>query len=60
MIYEYQTTFNLPRHPLETEGYISVGCEPCTSKYISSERGGRWQGLKKEECGLHTDLINKK
>jgi len=60
MIYEYQTKFNLPRHPLEAEGYLSVGCEPCTSKYISSERGGRWQGLKKEECGLHTDLVNKK
>lgn len=60
MIYEYQQHFSLPRHPLENEGYLSVGCEPCTSKYISSERGGRWQGLNKDECGLHTDLIKKK
>lgn len=60
MIYEYQKKYNLPKHPLEEHGYLSVGCEPCTSKYISSERGGRWQGLKKDECGLHTDLVKKK
>lgn len=48
MIYEYQQAFNLPSHPLEESGFLSVGCEPCTSKYISSEREGRWQGLKKD------------
>ncbi len=60
MIFEYQKKFKLPMHPLEASGYLSVGCEPCTAKYISSEREGRWQGLKKDECGLHTDLVNKK
>lgn len=59
MIWEYQKKYDLPIHPLEEQGYLSIGCEPCTSKYISSERGGRWVGLKKEECGLHTDLIKK-
>ena len=60
MIWEYQKKYDLPIHPLEEQGYLSIGCEPCTSKHISSERGGRWVGLKKEECGLHTDLIKQK
>lgn len=25
---------NLPRHPLEAQGYLSIGCEPCTSKVL--------------------------
>lgn len=59
MIWEYRERFKLPTHPLENEGYLSVGCEPCTQKYIGEGRGGRWQGMKKNECGLHTELIKK-
>lgn len=55
----------LPRHPLESEGYLSVGCEPCTRKVDLSlvdqdPRLARWFGLQKTECGLHTDLLGKK
>jgi phosphoadenosine phosphosulfate reductase len=58
MIYYYIEQNNLPRHPLEDAGYKSLGCQPCTRKWIDDldSRGGRWQGLNKTECGLHTTL----
>lgn len=58
MVYQYLERYNLPTHPLENEGYVSVGCRPCTRKWIDSidDRGGRWAGLNKTECGLHTTL----
>jgi len=47
---------DLPRHPLEAQGYLSIGCEPCTSKVMPGEdpRAGRWRGWDKVECGIHT------
>jgi len=61
MIELYIKEHKLPRHPLEVKGYLSIGCEPCTRKFDleSYSREGRWFGLKKTECGLNTDLINK-
>lgn len=60
MIFEYASAFNLPKHPLEAKGYLSIGCEPCTRKFsFDDERTGRWFGMKKTECGLHTDLVKK-
>ena len=61
MIYEYRKEFELPAHPLEEKGYLSIGCEPCTRRIDPemSEREVRWYGLNKTECGLHTDLIEK-
>ncbi|HEY9005643.1 phosphoadenylyl-sulfate reductase [Ohtaekwangia sp.] len=61
MIWQYQKEYNLPKHPLEEKGYISIGCEPCTRKLDPEmqEREARWFGMNKVECGLHTDLINK-
>lgn len=57
MIYDYRMEFDLPEHPLEKEGYLSVGCEPCTRKLdLGDGRAGRWFGMNKSECGLHTDL----
>ena len=60
MIYEYIRQNNLPKHPLEEKGYVSIGCEPCTHKYfeVQNEREGRWFGMNKTECGLHTDLVD--
>ena len=59
MIYQYQKEYNLPKHPLENTGYLSIGCEPCTRKVDPEmmEREARWYGMNKTECGLHTDLI---
>jgi len=59
MVYEYREKYDLPIHPLEEKGYLSIGCEPCTRKFDlgMQERESRWYGLKKIECGLHIDLI---
>lgn len=52
----YFEEHDLPRHPLEAQGYLSIGCEPCTSKVMPGEdpRAGRWRGWDKVECGIHT------
>ena len=54
----YFETHQLPRHPLEAQGYPSIGCAPCTSKVQPGEdpRAGRWRGWDKTECGIHTPL----
>ena len=46
---------NLPRHPLEREGYASIGCAPCTSSVPAgaSRLAGRWPHRDKTECGIH-------
>ena len=53
MIWDYRQEHQLPAHPLEEQGYLSVGCEPCTQRYSGEGRDGRWAGMKKTECGLH-------
>ena len=57
MIWTYRKLHELPEHPLEKEGYLSIGCEPCTQKHLDGNRSGRWHGQNKGECGLHTKLI---
>lgn len=49
----------LPRHPLEAQGYPSVGCVPCTSQVAPGEdpRAGRWRGWDKTECGIHEPVF---
>lgn len=60
-VYQYIRKYDLPKHPLESKSYFSIGCEPCTRRMDPemSEREARWYGLNKSECGLHTDLIHK-
>ena len=43
-------------NPLLNDGYPSIGCAPCTRRVAPGEdpRAGRWAGLDKSECGLHT------
>jgi phosphoadenosine phosphosulfate reductase len=54
----YFEAHDLPHHPLEAEGYLSIGCSPCTSKVLPGEdpRAGRWRGWEKVECGIHTPI----
>lgn len=54
----YFEDHKIPRHPLEEQGYLSVGCAPCTSKVKPGEdpRAGRWRGWDKTECGIHEDV----
>ncbi len=51
----YITAHGLPRHPLVTKGYKSIGCASCTtpSGTVENERAGRWRGQNKTECGIH-------
>jgi phosphoadenosine phosphosulfate reductase len=60
MIFDYLRQYNIPHHPLEEKGYLSIGCEPCTRRIdmYADAREGRWYGLKKTECGLNTDLAS--
>jgi phosphoadenosine phosphosulfate reductase len=55
---EYAARHDLPAHPLVAQGYPSIGCVPCTSRVRPGEdpRAGRWRGLEKTECGIHTGL----
>ena len=60
MIFQYINENNLPKHPMDTKGYESIGCEPCTRKIdLNDPRSARWYGQNKTECGLHTDLVKK-
>ncbi|WP_010531880.1 phosphoadenylyl-sulfate reductase [Lentibacillus jeotgali] len=45
---------NLPYHELHDQGYPSIGCIPCTSPASGDSRSGRWEGMNKTECGIHT------
>lgn len=55
----YFEEHKLPRHPLEAQGYLSIGCAPCTSQVQAGEdpRAGRWRGWDKTECGIHDPVF---
>jgi len=57
----YREEHKLPAHPLFLKGYLSIGCEPCTSIVAEGEdpRSGRWRGKGKTECGIHFDVNGK-
>ena len=52
---QYSDDNLLPVNPLLSQGYPSIGCQPCTRKVAPGEdpRAGRWAGSDKTECGLH-------
>lgn len=54
-VLHHLTVHRLPRHPLVAQGYLSIGCQPCTTPVREDEdpRAGRWRGHEKTECGLH-------
>lgn len=54
----YIGSHGLPRHPLESRGFPSIGCLPCTSQVTDGEeaRAGRWRGTTKTECGIHLSV----
>lgn len=57
-VWRYIEEHALLEHPLTAEGYLSIGCAPCTAPATRAddERSGRWVGSGKTECGLHTSL----
>lgn len=51
----YLDSRGIIENPLVNEGYLSIGCAPCTAKVApgADPRSGRWAGKSKTECGLH-------
>jgi phosphoadenosine phosphosulfate reductase len=52
----YTLENDVPVNPLMYQGYPSIGCAPCTHPVTDGDdpRAGRWKGLGKTECGLHS------
>jgi phosphoadenosine phosphosulfate reductase len=48
---------DIPNNPLHDQGFVSIGCAPCTRAIKPGEdfRAGRWwwEDSTKKECGLH-------
>ena len=54
-VWEYTAKNHIHYLPQYDQGYLSIGCEPCTAipDDPKNPRSGRWGG-KKLECGIHT------
>lgn len=53
----YIEEHRIPYNPLHDQGFISIGCAPCTRAILPGEdaRAGRWWWEdSKKECGLHS------
>lgn len=52
---DYSNSNGLPVNPLLSDGFLSIGCAPCTRRVAPGEdpRAGRWSGSDKIECGIH-------
>lgn len=58
-ISRYFGEHDLPHHPLEAQGFHSIGCTTCTRATRPGEevRAGRWDGFAKNECGIHLPRV---
>lgn len=56
-VWDYIEAYQVPFNDLHGQGYISIGCQPCTRPVLPNqhERTGRWwwEDAAKKECGLH-------
>jgi phosphoadenosine phosphosulfate reductase len=56
-VWDYIEAYQVPFNSLHNQGFISIGCEPCTRPVLPNqhERAGRWwwEDAAKKECGLH-------
>jgi phosphoadenosine phosphosulfate reductase len=54
-VWQYADANGIPHLPQYDEGYLSIGCQPCTAlpSDPNNPRSGRWGGTKLE-CGIHT------
>jgi phosphoadenosine phosphosulfate reductase len=56
-VWDYIEAYQVPFNSLHNQGFISIGCEPCTRAVLPNqhERAGRWwwEDAAKKECGLH-------
>ncbi len=58
LVWKYIRHHQVPYNKLHEQGYISIGCQPCTRAVLPNqhEREGRWwwEQARDKECGLHT------
>lgn len=56
-VWKYIREHDVPFNALHQQGFVSIGCEPCTRPVLPGqhEREGRWwwEDAGKKECGLH-------
>jgi len=54
-VWDYVNSNGISHLPQYDEGYLSIGCQPCTALPAdpNNPRSGRWGGTKLE-CGIHT------
>jgi phosphoadenosine phosphosulfate reductase len=54
---DFATAHQVPTNPLHQQGFVSIGCAPCTRaiRPDEPERAGRWwwEDDSRKECGLH-------
>ncbi len=62
-VWDYIRENNVPYNKLHEQGFVSIGCEPCTKPVMPGqhEREGRWwwEDATKKECGLHAGNVKK-
>lgn len=60
-VWAYIRSNDVPFNKLHEQGFISIGCEPCTRAVLPNqhEREGRWwwEEATAKECGLHATNI---
>ncbi|MBY0611724.1 MAG: phosphoadenylyl-sulfate reductase [Beijerinckiaceae bacterium] len=60
---DFTRAANVPINPLHAEGFVSIGCAPCTRAIRPGEpeRAGRWwwEDEANKECGLHVNAEGK-
>lgn len=59
-VFDHLHVRDIPYNPLLDDGFVSVGCTPCSRALTddddpANERAGRWAETTKTECGLHWD-----
>lgn len=63
-VWSYIRALDVPFNPLHNQGYISIGCQPCTRATLPHQnpREGRWwwEEADHKECGLHSRLSSNK
>ncbi|KAH9539576.1 hypothetical protein CY35_15G064600 [Sphagnum magellanicum] len=61
-VWSFLRTMDVPVNALHSQGFVSIGCEPCTRPVMPGqhEREGRWwwEDAKAKECGLHNGNVN--
>jgi phosphoadenosine phosphosulfate reductase len=62
-IWNYIRMFDVPFNSLHENGFVSIGCEPCTRPVGPNqhEREGRWwwEEATIRECGLHRGNLDR-